>query len=243
MKDKAKEIVKTEAKPRKKATAKINTDSKTKNKTTEKVKTSTKMGRKKTVTEERIYRALGCRFTAAEFKYVEKMIKEVLPIYKNKNKMLLALTREFVSSPLNDEILNKNKKIFLGRWATIFGSYDIRKVLIVYLQLTKRLFIAPTRRFNNYPFIDLEMLDTKEERVGISVKIDNDLVDLDLEAIDKMKKKIKIYLFTTDEEKQEFGDRDIECIFLKDVFEFMEKYQFLLPSSIVKKFKRLKELE
>lgn len=237
MKDKAKETVKTEAKSRKKAVSKTNTNSKT----TEKTKTSIKMGRKKTVIEERVYRALGCRFTAEEFKYVEKMIKKVLPIYKNKNKMLLALTREFISSPLNDEILNKNKKIFLGKWATIFGSYDIRKVLIVYLQLTKRLFIAPTRRLNKYPFIDLEMLDIEGKRVGIIVKIDNDLIDL--EAIDKMKKKIKIYLFTTNEEKQELGDRDIECIFLKNVFELMEKYQFLLPSSIVKKFKRLEELE
>ena len=241
MKDKAKETVKTEAKPRKKAVSKTNTGSKTKTKTTEKTKTPMKMRRKKTVTEERVYRALGCRFTAEEFKYVEKMIKKVLPIYKNKNKMLLALTREFISSPLNDEILNKNKKIFLGKWATIFGSYDIRKVLIIYLQLTKRLFIAPTRRLNKYPFIDLEMLDMEGKRVGIIVKIDNDLIDL--EAIDKMKKKIKIYLFTTNEEKQELGDRDIECIFLKNVFELMEKYQFLLPSSIVKKFKRLEELE
>lgn len=233
MKDKAKETVKAEAKSRKKVTANIKTD--------EKAKAPVKMGRKKTVIDERIYRTLGCRFTAAEFEYVEKMIKEVLPVYKNKNRMLLELTKEFVSSPLNDEILNRNRKIFLGRWATIFGSYDIRKVLIVYLQLTKDLFTAPTRKFNKYPFIDLEMLDADGKRSGIIVKIDNDL--LDLEMIDKMKKKIKLYLFTINEEKQEFGDRDIECIPLKEVFELMGKHKFLLPSSIIRKFKRLEELE
>lgn len=239
MKDKAKETVKAEAKPRKKVAVKTDTDSKTKVSTTEKAKTSKKS--KKKNKDERVYRALGSRFTAEEFKYVERMIKELLPIYKSKNKMLLGLTREYISSPLNDDIVNKNKKIFLGRWATIFGSYDIRKVLIVYLQLTKRLFIAPTRKFSKYPFIALEMLDTDGKRVGIIVKIDNGLVDL--EAIDKMKEKIRICIFTSNEEKQELGDRDIECIFLKDVFEVMEKYQFLLPSSIVKKFKRLEELE
>lgn len=241
MKDEAKKTVKAEAKPRKKAAAKINTDSKNKVKTVEKTKNPVKMGRKKTVTDERIYRTLGCRFTAAEYEYVERMIKVVLPVYKNKNRMILELTREFVSSPLNDELLNRNKKIFLGRWATIFGSYDIRKVLIVYLQLTKNLFTAPTRKFSKYPFIDLEMLDADGKRVGIIVKIDNDLVDL--EEIDKMKKKIKFYLFTTNEEKQEFGNRDIESIPLKDVFELMEKHKFLLPTSIIRKFIRLKELK
>ncbi|OFL85868.1 MULTISPECIES: hypothetical protein [Fusobacterium] len=241
MKDKARETVKAETKTRKRAATKVNTDSKTKTKLTKETTTPVKMGRKKTGEEVRTYRVLGSRFTSEELKYVERMIEELLPIYKNKSKILLAITKEFVSSPLNDEVLNRTNKISLGRWATVFGSSDIRKVLIVYFQLTRGFFIAPTRKLKTYPFIDLEMLDKDGKRYGIIVKSDNDYVDL--EVIDKMKKKMKLYLLTTTEKKQELGDRDIEWISLKDIFKFMEKYQFLLPSHIVRKFKNVEELK
>ena len=85
------------------------------------------------------------------------------------------------------------------------------------------------------------MLDKDGKRYGIIVKSDNDYIDL--EVIDKMKKKMKLYLLTTTEKKQELGDRDIEWISLKDIFKFMEKYQFLLPSHIVRKFKNVEELK
>ena len=84
------------------------------------------------------------------------------------------------------------------------------------------------------------MLDTDGNRIGIIVRSDDAPVELD--EIDNMKKKIKMFLFTTDEKKKNLGDRDIEHIPLKNVFEVIEKHKFLLPFSIVRKFKRIGNL-
>lgn len=222
-----KEIVKAETKPQAAVKGKA------------KKKTSAKRKKRKKASEEKIYRAIGCRFTEEEYKYVEKMLIKLEPIYKTKNKILLELMKEFVSSPLNDEVLNRNGRISLGKWATIFRSCDIRRVLIVYLQLTRNLY-APTRKYTKYSFIDFEMLDTDGNRIGIIVRSDDAPVELD--EIDNMKKKIKMFLFTTDEKKKNLGDRDIEHIPLKNVFEVIEKHKFLLPFSIVRKFKRIGNL-
>lgn len=223
-----KEMVKAETKPQAAVKGKA------------KKKTSAKRKKRKKASEEKIYRAIGCRFTEEEYKYVEKMLIKLEPIYKTKNKILLELMKEFVSSPLNDEVLNRNGRISLGKWATIFRSCDIRRILIVYLQLTRNLYAAPTRKYTKYSFIDFEMLDTDGNRIGIIVRSDDAPVELD--EIDNMKKKIKMFLFTTDEKKKNLGDRDIEHIPLKNVFEVIEKYKFLLPFSIVRKFKRIGNL-
>lgn len=223
-----KEMVKAETKPQAAVKGKA------------KKKTSAKRKKRKKASEEKIYRAIGCRFTEEEYKYVEKMLIKLEPIYKTKNKILLELMKEFVSSPLNDEVLNRNGRISLGKWATIFRSCDIRRVLIVYLQLTRNLYAAPTRKYTKYSFIDFEMLDTDGNRIGIIVRSDHAPVELD--EIDNMKKKIKMFLFTTDEKKKNLGDRDIEHIPLKNVFEVIEKHKFLLPFSIVRKFKRIGNL-
>lgn len=223
-----KEMVKAETKPQAAVKGKA------------KKKTSAKRKKRKKASEEKIYRAIGCRFTEEEYEYVEKMLIKLEPIYKTKNKILLELMKEFVSSPLNDEVLNRNGRISLGKWATIFRSCDIRRVLIVYLQLTRNLYAAPTRKYTKYSFIDFEMLDTDGNRIGIIVRSDDAPVELD--EIDNMKKKIKMFLFTTDEKKKNLGDRDIEHIPLKNVFEVIEKHKFLLPFSIVRKFKRIGNL-
>lgn len=223
-----KEMVKAETKPQAAVKGKA------------KKKTSAKRKKRKKASEEKIYRAIGCRFTEEKYKYVEKMLIKLEPIYKTKNKILLELMKEFVSSPLNDEVLNRNGRISLGKWATIFRSCDIRRVLIVYLQLTRNLYAAPTRKYTKYSFIDFEMLDTDGNRIGIIVRSDDAPVELD--EIDNMKKKIKMFLFTTDEKKKNLGDRDIEHIPLKNVFEVIEKHKFLLPFSIVRKFKRIGNL-
>ena len=223
-----KEMVKAETKPQAAVKGKA------------KKKTSAKRKKRKKASEEKIYRAIGCRFTEEEYKYVEKMLIKLEPIYKTKNKILLELMKEFVSSPLNDEVLNRNGRISLGKWATIFRSCDMRRVLIVYLQLTRNLYAAPTRKYTKYSFIDFEMLDTDGNRIGIIVRSDDAPVELD--EIDNMKKKIKMFLFTTDEKKKNLGDRDIEHIPLKNVFEVIEKHKFLLPFSIVRKFKRIGNL-
>ena len=91
-----KEMVKAETKPQAAVKGKA------------KKKTSAKRKKRKKASEEKIYRAIGCRFTEEEYKYVEKMLIKLEPIYKTKNKILLELMKEFVSSPLNDEVLRKS---------------------------------------------------------------------------------------------------------------------------------------
>ena len=59
--------------------------------------------------------------------------------------------------------------------------------MIVYLQLTRNLYAAPTRKYTRYSFIDFEMLDTDGNRIGIIVRSDDAPVELD--EIDNMKKK------------------------------------------------------
>lgn len=86
-----KEMVKAETKPQAAVKGKA------------KKKTSAKRKKRKKASEEKIYRAIGCRFTEEEYKYVEKMLIKLEPIYKTKNKILLELMKEFVSSPLNDD--------------------------------------------------------------------------------------------------------------------------------------------
>lgn len=244
MVEKAKKTEKAESKSKNKASSKINTDSKTKIKTSTKTKIKsqiTEKKRRKPVDEVRTYRILGSRFTAEEYEYVKKMVKELKTVYKSQNKILLEITKEFVNSPLNNKILNRSGKIFLGKWSTIFGGNDIKKILTIYLQLTKNLFPAPNRKCSKYPFIDFEMIDKKGERFSIIVKSEDDAINLEDfdNMIKKVKVKLKTYLFTTSEENQEFGDRDIEHIPLKDVFKFIEKYKVLLPASIIKKIKMM----
>lgn len=226
MVDKAKEIEKIETNPQDKA------PSKTKTKTSAKKK---RKRRRKPIDEVRMHRLLGGRFTAKEYEYVKVMVEELKKVYKSQNKILLEITKEFVNSPINNEIFNRRKKIFLGKWSTIFAGKDIKKVLIAYLQLTRNLFSAPNRIYRRYPPIDFEMVDKDGKRYGVIIKNEGDIIDLDF--IDHMRKKIKIYLFTTDEESKEFGEHDVEHIFLKDVFKLMAKYKVLLPVSIVKKIK------
>ena len=85
------------------------------------------------------------------------------------------------------------------------------------------------------------MINKEGERFAIIVKSENDTINL--EDFDNMMKKVKVklktYLFTTNGENQEFGDRDIEHIPLKDVFKLIEKYKVLLPVSIIKKIKMI----
>ncbi|WP_294664041.1 hypothetical protein [uncultured Fusobacterium sp.] len=242
MVDKAKKIEKAETKSKSKASSKINTNSKTKTSTKTKTKSQT-AGKKnrKPVDEVRKYRILGSRFTAEEYEYVKKMVKELKTVYKSQNKILLEITKEFVNSPLNNKILNRSGKIFLGKWSTIFGGNDIKKVLTAYLQLTRNLFPAPSKKCSKYNFVDFEMINKEGERFAIIVKSENDTINL--EDFDNMMKKVKVklktYLFTTNGENQEFGDRDIEHIPLKDVFKLIEKYKVLLPVSIIKKIKMI----
>lgn len=238
MVDKAKKTEKVETKSKSKASSKINTNSKTKTKA--KSQTVGKKNRKP-VDEVRKYRILGSRFTAEEYEYVKKMVKELKTVYKSQNKILLEITKEFVNSPLNNKILNRSGKIFLGKWATIFGGNDIKKLLTVYLQLTRNLFLAPSKKCSKYHFVDFEMINKEGERFAIIVKSEN--ATINLEDFDNMMKKVKVklktYLFTTSEENQEFGDRDIEHIPLKDVFKLIEKYKVLLPVTIIKKIKMI----
>ncbi|MHD0316380.1 hypothetical protein [Fusobacterium sp. THCT1E2] len=242
MVDKAKKTEKAETKSKSKASSKINTNSKTKTSTKTKAKSQTTGKKKrKPVDEVRKYRILGSRFTAEEYEYVKKMVKELKTVYKSQNKILLEITKEFVNSPLNNKILNRSGKIFLGKWSTIFGGNDIKKLLTAYLQLTRNLFPAPSKKCNKYHFVDFEMINKEGERFAIIVKSENDTINL--EDFDNMMKKVKVklktYLFTTSEENQEFGDRDIEHIPLKDVFKLIEKYKVLLPVSIIKKIKMI----
>lgn len=242
MVDKAKKTEKAETKSKSKASSKINTNSKTKTSTKTKAKSQTTGKKKrKPVDEVRKYRILGSRFTAEEYEYVKKMVKELKTVYKSQNKILLEITKEFVNSPLNNKILNRSGKIFLGKWSTIFGGNDIKKLLTAYLQLTRNLFPAPNKKCSKYNFVDFEMINKEGERFAIIVKSENDTINL--EDFDNMMKKVKVklktYLFTTSEENQEFGDRDIEHIPLKDVFKLIEKYKVLLPVSIIKKIKMI----
>lgn len=74
-----KEIVKAETKPQAAVKGKA------------KKKTSAKRKKRKKASEEKIYRAIGCRFTEEEYKYVEKMLIKLEPIYKLKIKFYWSL--------------------------------------------------------------------------------------------------------------------------------------------------------
>ena len=66
--------------------------------------------------------------------------------------------------------------------------------MTAYLQLTRNLFPAPSKKCSKYNFVDFEMINKEGERFAIIVKSENDTINLEEMCIRDRVKAIKIEL-------------------------------------------------